>query len=76
MALSSRPYHKISSHFLKYLFFLGCMILIFLVAPHAFAGTDGAELKPAADKISGLIGGWGGKLVCMVSLLMAPMVPR
>lgn len=37
---------------------------------YAFAGTGGGELQPAAQKVAGLISGWGGKLICMVSLLL------
>lgn len=45
-------------------------VILMLAATHAFAGTDGGELQPAAQKVAGLISGWGGKLICMVSLLL------
>ena len=46
------------------------ILTLALLATHAFAGTTGAELKPAADKVAGLIGGWGGKLLCLCSLAL------
>jgi hypothetical protein len=51
---------------------LFCFILtLFMMAPDVFAGTDGQELQPAVTKVQGLIGGWGGKLICLISLALS-----
>jgi hypothetical protein len=50
---------------------LGLMFLMLIgTLSYAYAGTTGAELRPAAEKLSGLIGGWGGKTICLCSLVL------
>lgn len=51
-------------------FFIFLLLMLFLFSWHAYAGTTGAELRPAAEKLSGLIGGWGGKTICLTSLTL------
>lgn len=51
-------------------FFILLMLTLFLYSWHAYAGTTGAELRPAAEKLAGLIGGWGGKTICLTSLTL------
>lgn len=62
---STMSYQSLYSHF--YIFLL---LILFLFSWHAFAGTTGAELRPAAEKLAGLIGGWGGKTICLTSLTL------
>jgi hypothetical protein len=42
-------------------------ILIIISTSSAFAGTDGQELSGAYDKLVGIVGGVGGKIVALVS---------
>lgn len=58
-------YSSLYSHFYIFLLFI-----LFFFSWHAFAGTTGAELRPAAEKLAGLIGGWGGKTICLTSLTL------
>lgn len=51
-------------------FFIFLLLPLFLYSWHAYAGTTGAELRPAAEKLAGLIGGWGGKTICLTSLTL------
>lgn len=46
-------------------------VIAISMAPDSMAGTDGAEFKPAYDKFTQLITGFGGKMVAGVSLATA-----
>ncbi|MDR0422970.1 MAG: hypothetical protein LBH46_00075 [Rickettsiales bacterium] len=52
----------------KHLFdilFLSIVLLLF-ISP-SFAGTEGEELSGAYDKLKGIVGGIGGKIVALLS---------
>jgi hypothetical protein len=56
---------------INYSFLLLAITLIVISSTNSFAGTDGAELNTAYEKLSGLIGGTGGKLIMGGSLITA-----
>ncbi|MDR1926362.1 MAG: hypothetical protein LBQ13_01570 [Endomicrobium sp.] len=43
------------------------IVLLVILTDLSFAGTDGAELQGAYDKLTGIVGGVGGKIVALVS---------
>lgn len=56
---------KSNSKTIRVLFTISLLLLLFQTS--SYAGTDGAELSGAYDKIVGLIGGIGGKIISIVS---------
>jgi hypothetical protein len=61
----------VRSPHVRFFLLLIITLALCLFFSHAYAGTDGAELQPAVAKVQGLIGGWGGKLLCLISLGLA-----
>jgi hypothetical protein len=46
---------------------LNILVISIILSSSAFAGTDGQELSGAYTKLSGLVGGIGGKIVALIS---------
>lgn len=61
---------KFKSTFVKNSLVLLTFVLVLLLSTNSFAGTDGQELQTAYDKLTGIVGGIGGKIVALFSGVM------
>ena len=47
------------------------LIVLLILSSNSFAGTDGGELAETYNKLTGIVGGYGGKIIGLLGIVLA-----
>lgn len=47
------------------------LIVLLILSSNSFAGTDGGELAETYNKLTGIVGGYGGKIIGLLGIILA-----